>query len=350
LQGAGKFQEICSIYNDASAQLDLPFSQRPFGDGGYLDNKPFTYAIETIKKRHATLPVDRKLIYIEPSPESMTAAPPDGKGDGKNDRPNAVENSLDALVVLPRYETIRQDIENVIEWNANIGRLHRVLDHFEQEIEVRAPDDLRGIEETLAYDSYWRLRLSGAADQLADLVAECLGTDATSAEGQAIRSIVGTWRENRFGRVSSRESDKPQLREKQQRFLDLFDFGFCERELRFLREHLQRMEDDEKGRKGLFDLANITVKFMALTNQRPELSLSGIKLKCWDQYLRFIVDPKAASRAIGYPLPWGKSNRPASHIEPRSGISERDRCGTRQPCELADARGCQRGGPLGGGV
>lgn len=318
LQGAGKFQEICSIYNDASAQLDLPFSQRPFGDGGYLDNKPFTYAIETIKKRHATLPVDRKLIYIEPSPESMTAAPPDGKGDGKNDRPNAVENSLDALVVLPRYETIRQDIENVIEWNANIGRLHRVLDHFEQEIEVRAPDDLRGIEETLAYDSYWRLRLSGAADQLADLVAGCLRTDATSAEGQAIRSIVGTWRENRFGHVASRESHKPQLRERQQRFLDLFDFGFCERELRFLREHLQRIEDDEKGRKGLFDLATITVKFMALTNQQPDLSLSGPKLKCWDQYLRFIVDPKAASRAMGHPLP-GESptgRLPISTLDP----------------------------------
>jgi patatin-related protein len=309
LQGAGKFQEICRIYNDpsgsdvASGSLDPPFSQRPFGDGGYLDNKPFTYAIETIKKRHATLPVDRKLIYIEPSPESMTAAPPDAKGDGKNDRPNAVENSLDALVVLPRYETIRQDIESVIEWNANISRLHRVLDHFEQEIEVRAPDDLRGIEETLAYDSYWRLRLSGAADQLADLVADCLGTDATSAEGQAIRSIVGTWRENHFGRVASRESHKPELRGQQQRFLDLFDFGFCERELRFLREHLQRIEDDEKVREGLLRLATITVKFMALTNQQPDLSLSGPELKCWDQYLRFIVDPKAASRAMGYPLP-----------------------------------------------
>jgi patatin-related protein len=306
LQGARKFQQICSIYNDASSSDDaparLPFVQRPFGDGGYLDNKPFTYAIETIKKRHAILPVDRKLIYIEPDPDSITAAPV-AKGDGITDRPNAVENSLDALVVLPRYETIRQDIESVIEWNANISRLHRVLDHFEQEIEVRAPDDLRHMEDTLAYDSYWRLRLSGTADQLADVIADCLNTDATSAEGQAIRSIVGTWRENHFGRVASRELHKSELRARQQRFLDLFDFGFCERELRFLREHLQRIEDDEKVRKGLFDLATITVKFMAVTNQQPELSLDGPKLKCWDQYLRFIVDPKAASRAMGYPLP-----------------------------------------------
>jgi hypothetical protein len=53
----------------------------------------------------------------------------------------------------------------------------------------------------------------------------------------------------------------------------------------------------------LVTLATITMKFMALTNQQPDLSLRGPELKCWDQYLRFIVDPKAASRAMGYPLP-----------------------------------------------
>jgi patatin-related protein len=300
LEGAGKFERICSIYHnplakDPFANFGPPFQQRPFGDGGYLDNKPFTYAIETIKKRHAMLPVDRKLIYIEPSPESMPAA--------RRDRPNAVENSLDALVVLPRYETIRQDIESVIEWNANISRLHRVLDHFEREIEARAPGDLLGMENTLAYDSYWRLRLSGAADQLADFVADCLGTDATSAEGQAIRSIVGTWRESRFGRVTSLESRKPELRSQQQRFLDLFDLSFCERELSFLRQHLQRLDDGKMVRDRLAELSEITIRFQALTDQQPDLSLSGPQLECWNQYLRFIVDPKAASRAMGYPLP-----------------------------------------------
>src|SRR5262249_52481956 len=39
----------------------VEFGARAFGDGGYLDNKPFTYATETLARRYAALPVDRKL-------------------------------------------------------------------------------------------------------------------------------------------------------------------------------------------------------------------------------------------------------------------------------------------------
>src|SRR4029077_20700773 len=81
-----------------------PFQFRAFGDGGYLDNKPFSYAIETMLTRHAGLPVDRKLVYIEPNPDEPSPGP---LGES---RPNAIENSLSALLVLPRYETIREDL------------------------------------------------------------------------------------------------------------------------------------------------------------------------------------------------------------------------------------------------
>jgi len=37
----------------------VEFSERSFGDGGYLDNKPFTYATETLARRYSALPVDR---------------------------------------------------------------------------------------------------------------------------------------------------------------------------------------------------------------------------------------------------------------------------------------------------
>ena len=55
------------VSTNVAAKVD--FTERSFGDGGYLDNKPFTYATETLSRRYAPLPVDRKLIYIEPSPE-----------------------------------------------------------------------------------------------------------------------------------------------------------------------------------------------------------------------------------------------------------------------------------------
>ena len=52
-------------YNRQDDSIDL----HSFGDGGYLDNKPFSYITETLQRRRADIPVDRRLFYIEPAPE-----------------------------------------------------------------------------------------------------------------------------------------------------------------------------------------------------------------------------------------------------------------------------------------
>ncbi len=48
------------------AEAGCNFARTSFGDGGYLDNKPFSYATRTLMRRRAELPVRRKLIYIDP--------------------------------------------------------------------------------------------------------------------------------------------------------------------------------------------------------------------------------------------------------------------------------------------
>ena len=92
-----------------------------FGDGGYLDNKPFTHAIAALKRRRADFPVDRKLVYVEPAPEHPERDP---RRDGK---PDALENVFAALLELPRYETIREDLESVEELNRLVDRVGVVL-------------------------------------------------------------------------------------------------------------------------------------------------------------------------------------------------------------------------------
>ena len=306
LKGAGKFREICQVYETAEGS-EINFWERPFGDGGYLDNKPFTYAIETMKTRHAGLPVDRKLIYIEPSPEDLSAGQKQPKGNLS--RPNAVENSLDALVVLPRYETIRQDIESVIQWNADISRLHRVLDYINDTIAIRK-DTIEALESSLGYSTYHRLRLSGTSDQLGNRLSATVNVAPSSAQGQAIRSIAGTWREFAF-----------QGPENEQEFLDLFDFDYCGRALRFLRLQLQQLQDPDRKRRCLDDLAKISAIFLALTNTPFDLDInaltgSTVAFDCWAQYLNFIVDPQAAARAIGveFPYPDGFATKPPSAL------------------------------------
>jgi len=297
--GAKRFADICSIYRMADSEPRGGFCKRSFGDGGYLDNKPFTYAIETMKKRHADLPVDRKLIYIEPSPETLTKTPP--PSPACDNRPSVVDNSLDALVVLPRYETIRQDIDRVIRWNADIARLQRVLTYIGEKVKLQLrPDGEPGFD-PLSDTTYLRLRLSGATDQIAERLAEAMGVDPASASGQALRSIAGTWRDRGFGTLSEEPVNEASLK----RFLDLFDFDHCQRLIRFLRERLQRggVAHDQKTRDDLSKLAEIAAGFAALTERPLALGLetwAGHKgaLASWGQYLDFITDPSFAADCL----------------------------------------------------
>ena len=77
------------------------FPDRAFGDGGILDNKPFTSLTKDLRRRGAKVRVDRKLVFVEPSPEHLTRE--------KTPPPNAVETVKEALLSIPRYETIRED-------------------------------------------------------------------------------------------------------------------------------------------------------------------------------------------------------------------------------------------------
>ena len=193
-----------------------PFVYRAFGDGGYLDNKPFSYAIDTITTRHADVPVDRKLIYIEPSPEDIRLK----KRKGPDDRPDAIENSLDALTTLPRYETIREDLERVLAWNREVERLKRVLDDLDPDLDKAEPDPLR--------EKAWkRLRLSAATDCMATRATEAVGLDPRSRWAEAMRTIIGVWRE-KIG-----EAQEDEIR-------TCFDFDYYVRAIQYLRRRADK--------------------------------------------------------------------------------------------------------------
>ena len=107
----------------------VDFTERSFGDGGYLDNKPFTYATETLARRYAPLPVDRKLIYIEPSPEHPEDSPINPT------KPDALANVKAALLDLPAYETIREDLQRLIQRNNLINRINRITAAVDQDLD-----------------------------------------------------------------------------------------------------------------------------------------------------------------------------------------------------------------------
>lgn len=186
----------------------VKFSQRAFGDGGYLDNKPFTYATETLARRYAPLPVDRKLIYIEPSPEHP-------EDDALNQpKPDALKNVKAALLDLPSYETIREDLQRLIQRNVLISRINRITtaidkDHdlavaSEKRPELKAGEwetlDLAGMVNKFGiyYLPYRRLRIAAVTDALAKLIARILRMEEESAEFFAVRVLLRAWREEKY--------------------------------------------------------------------------------------------------------------------------------------------------------
>lgn len=260
----------------------VAFPQRAFGDGGYLDNKPFSYATETLAHRNADVPVDRKLIYIEPSPEHP-------EDDVERDqKPDAVANTLSALLTLPRYETIREDLERVRDRNRLIDRVNSIIagvdrDENVVDMQMRAAgpaDEFRTWKEFgalaplpsgklwgredlkdehigemdladmikrkgRAYAAYHRLRISAVTDALANLIARVAGFDENSDYFIVIRSMVRAWRVKAYieHRLGPEHDGKPTAN----MFLYEFDLAFPIRRINYLRnkaDAIYRQEPD----------------------------------------------------------------------------------------------------------
>jgi patatin-related protein len=217
------------------------FLQNAFGDGGYLDNKPFSYAIEAFRQRRADLPVDRKLLYVEPSPEHPEL-------DRRSlDRPDALRNVRKALLELPRYETIREDVEAVRSYNQLVERVRIVLSGRDLEA-ARTPlkplphGQIRqmGITEMVAfygasYGAYHRLRVAYVSDELARLVARLSGFDEDSDERLAIRYLISAWRNRHY--VPYKEPG----RETENEFLFRLDLWWRLRRLSFLQSRIDEL-------------------------------------------------------------------------------------------------------------
>jgi patatin-related protein len=201
-----KWERFFSENTGANGGQKICYTTRSFGDGGYLDNKPFTYATETLARRYAPRPVDRKLIYIEPSPEH-----PEDEVI-KNAKPDAIENVKAALLDLPSYETIREDLQRLIQRNVLINRLNRITSAVEADMDrARWPRpkmepgewetlDLAGMVKKFGvyYLPYRRLRIAAVTDQLAELIARVRNLDQDSAQFFAVRVLIRAWREKYY--------------------------------------------------------------------------------------------------------------------------------------------------------
>jgi patatin-related protein len=236
---------------DADPQSDAVgrMMKRSFVDGGYLDNKPFGWAIDAIGRRRTGIPVDRKLLYIEPDPADATepATAPLA--------PDALANGL-AAFTLARYETIREDLERVLARNRVVERVVSVVGNMEEDMGEQKPprapgDDFRMQDVTdmietegATYGGYHRLKVSLLTDDIAVMVAAAARLDPTSDAFLAVRYIVQAWRNRIYTLRLERDTDgRPVAGGKlsEHALLMDYDLGFRIRRLSFVIARIDRI-------------------------------------------------------------------------------------------------------------
>jgi len=255
--------------------------ERVYVDGGCLDNKPFGYVTRTLQERTRDVAVERKLIYVEPSPDHPEMEPVPRNGDGVL-APDAVQNAVRALTVLPLDETIREDLEVLLERNRDIERLHRLIQDVENEIlspgiSDGRPEHIRraqekwdngsGVDQTanaaqtwasqglrsaridrndkeattdLRYRGYSRLKVATVTDDLALLICALADYRRDSHEYFAVRCLIKKYRDLRYSN-ESKDGHTPAEGPTPAHFLMRFDFSYRLRRLEFVLRRVNRL-------------------------------------------------------------------------------------------------------------
>jgi patatin-related protein len=230
----------------ATERLRKAFRTRAFGDGGYLDNKPFSHATAMLMRRHSDCVVDRKLVYVEPSPEHPELMP------HQPARPDFAENVQAAVLDLPRQETIREDLDRLYERNEMLERVANFAKNVDQDLECLGKAEqkharTRGqfIDADLcemirlygvSYGAYHRLRVDETTRMIADLLARAAGHDPSSDAVVAIRELVAAWRSAHYVAIKKADGEPTE-----NLFLSDFDFPYRLRRLFFLERQISAL-------------------------------------------------------------------------------------------------------------
>ncbi len=232
----------------------IDWTERDLVDGGILDNKPFGYAIDVLSERRADFLCERKLLYIEPSPENFSQT----KAKDTKNAPNVIQNAIASLSSIPSYETIREDLERLLERNSLIERITELIKKSEKDVFeylMQNPDkkynlpykgevwEVMGLEDIvrwkgLAVLPYYRLRIADLTDEIARLVAQSNAIEEKSENFLIIRDFVKAWRSTYYSFYqSTKDADQKTILA----FLRSFDMKFRLRRLRFVQEKLNSL-------------------------------------------------------------------------------------------------------------
>ena len=229
---------------------------RPFGDGGYLNNHPFSYVVEMLGRHSSTYPTQRMLIYVEPTPEHPEQEATDDRraAKQKTNVPSALANSYDALIKLPGAQPIHDDLQRVIERNRlvrKVAELSSVITaNIYQPKEGRSPNaeaqpkSAGGLNitqlntDSVGDFSYLVLRVYSTTDDLSKVMGEWFHFAKSSSFYYGLRCIVRAWREANYEGVGAQRAAGNELVGRYYDFLSRYDIDYYKRKYRFVRQQI----------------------------------------------------------------------------------------------------------------
>ena len=300
----------------ARAHPVVDYTGQNFSDGGDIDNMPFGYVIDTLPKRRSTVPVDRKVLFVDPIPSRPGAA-------ASQDRPDVVSSVIQA-VSLGREETIREDLQRIDSHNRTVEHLRWATAAVTETLEqgpggapASAEDWLaEGADEAWAqgpgYVAYLRLRFEMLVEEYANSIAGVTWLDESTTRTRALHDLVSAWAMQRYGYPGPGDGAIDDEGRPGKEFLRSFDISFRLRRLMFVAQRANAIyAEDPAGRDdvmALKDALNLTVDKLATyipalrSRSRPEdltTNLAALRLTTEDlDSIGKATDRAAAATAI----------------------------------------------------
>ncbi len=235
-------------------------------DGSVLANAPFRPAIDALKERPARREIDRRFVYIDPSPGIKIRLGTPGEA------PGFFQTILGALSDLPRQQPIRDNLDAIAARSQRIDRMRGIVTALrpavDEEIEALFGHTLFLDRPTPARLVAWRRRAQTAAAtragysyaayghlKLSDVVATItallyrVGGELGQQRWQRIRSAIeAAIAERGFGGTAPSFSGKESAATID--FLRTFDIGFRIRRLRLMARRLGEIDGETEDASG----------------------------------------------------------------------------------------------------
>jgi patatin-related protein len=212
-------------------------------DGSVLANAPFRPALDALKERPARRQIDRRIIYIDPSPGVKLTL---NRGQGT---PGFFQTIIGAISDIPRQQPIRDNLEAIAERSARIDRMRGIVVAIRPQVEAeveslfghtlfldrptparllawrRRSQKMAIASAGFGYAAYGHLKRSNVIDAIAGLLHRS-GGDHSSLHLSRIRATI---------EASTTVADEID-------FLRRFDIGFRIRRLRLMARRLADIE------------------------------------------------------------------------------------------------------------